>query len=302
MRIIVVSGLSGAGKSVVLHALEDLGHYCIDNLPASMLESFVAHALRLPDDRAPSNIAIGIDARDSAIGLSRIPETIDQLRRSGLRCELLFVLAEESELLRRYGETKRRHPLSRSGLTLQEAIREEQALLEPLLHATDLTIDTTHMGVHELRELVVQRIDQRRSQSLSITLVSFGFKHGVPGDCDFIFDARTLPNPYWTIALRPLSGLDAPVIEYLDAQPAVTRFLTELEQFISRRIAEHEAAHRRYLTIGIGCTGGQHRSVYLVEQLARRLREGHPSLEHRHQSLAGAAGKRSTRSASPVRT
>ncbi len=289
MRIIVVSGLSGAGKSVVLHALEDLGHYCIDNLPASMLEPFVAHALRLQNERTLNNVAIGIDARDSAIGLSRIPETIDQLRRSGLRCEMLFVLAEETELLRRYGETKRRHPLSRPGLTLQEAIREEQTLLEPLMQATDLTIDTTHMGVHDLRELVVQRIDQRRSQSLSITLVSFGFKHGVPGDCDFIFDARTLPNPYWTIALRPLSGLDAPVIEYLDAQPSVANMLTELEQFMSKRIAEHEAAHRRYLTIGIGCTGGQHRSVYLVERLADRLRKDHPALAHRHQSLVGAS-------------
>ncbi len=286
MRIIVVSGLSGAGKSVVLHALEDLGHYCIDNLPASMLEPFVAHALRLQTERTLNNIAIGIDARDSAIGLSRIPETIDQLRRSGLRCELLFVLAEDSELLRRYGETKRRHPLSGPGTTLQEAIQKERILLEPLLHATDLTIDTTHMGVHELRELVVQRIEQRRSTSLSVTLVSFGFKHGVPGDCDFIFDARTLPNPYWSIALRPLSGLDAPVIEYLDKQPAVANLLAELEAFIARRIADHEAAHRRYLTIGVGCTGGQHRSVYLIEQLARRLRERCPALEHRHQSLA----------------
>lgn len=294
MRIIVVSGLSGAGKSVVLHALEDLGHYCIDNLPASMLEPFVAHALRLQTERTLNNVAIGIDARDSAIGLSRIPETIDQLRRSGLRCEMLFVLAEEGELLRRYGETKRRHPLSRQGTTLQEAIQQEKTLLEPLLHATDLTIDTTHMGVHELRELVGQRIDQRQSAALSVTLVSFGFKHGVPGDCDFIFDARTLPNPYWTIALRPLSGLDAPVIEYLDSQPAVATLLQELDDFISRRIADHQVAHRRYLTIGIGCTGGQHRSVYLVEQLARRLRDRCPTLEHRHQSLA----RQSTASAS----
>jgi UPF0042 nucleotide-binding protein len=296
MRIIVVSGLSGAGKSVVLHALEDLGHYCIDNLPASMLEPFVAHALRLQSERTLNNVAIGIDARDSAIGLSRIPETIDQLRRSGLRCEMLFVLAEEAELLRRYGETKRRHPLSRQGTTLLEAIQQEKTLLEPLLQATDLTIDTTHMGVHELRELVVQRIDQRRSAALSVTLVSFGFKHGVPGDCDFIFDARTLPNPYWSIALRPLSGLDEPVIEYLDSQPAAAALLKELEDFIARRIAEHQAAHRRYLTIGIGCTGGQHRSVYLVEQLAQRLRDRCPTLEHRHQSLSRYAVPTLTRS------
>jgi UPF0042 nucleotide-binding protein len=290
-RIILVSGLSGAGKSVVLHALEDLGYYCVDNLPASMLEPFVGHALRAGDNEAYQHLAIGIDARDSDIGLSNIGDTIGQLRRSGLRCELLAVLATDAELLRRYGETKRRHPLAREGRSLQEAIAAERELLDPLIQSADLVIDTTHMGVHDLREVVGQRIDRRRASQLSVTLVSFGFKHGVPGDCDFVFDARTLPNPYWNIALRPFTGLDTEIIRFLDAQPAVTTFLDDLERYVTARIDEHQAAHRRYLTIGIGCTGGQHRSVYLLERLRERLITRLPELAVRHASLSQAKRK-----------
>jgi len=285
MRIILVSGLSGAGKSVVLHALEDIGYYCVDNLPASMLESFVGHALRAAENTAYQNIAIGIDARDATLGVSNIRETIAELRRSGLRCELLVVIATDAELLRRYGETKRRHPLALAGAPLQSAILRERELLDPLIHSADLVIDTTHMGVHELREVVGQRIDERRAAALSVTLVSFGFKHGVPGDCDFVFDARTLPNPYWNISLRALSGRDAPVIAFLDAEPAASKLLAELTDFITARIADHTAAQRRYLTLGIGCTGGQHRSVYLVEKLRERLAPKVAGLAVRHASL-----------------
>ena len=286
LRIILVSGLSGAGKSVVLNALEDLGHYCVDNLPASMLESFVAHTLRTGDS-VYQTVAIGIDARDTGIGLDRIPVTIEALRRSGLRCELLVVTATDAELLRRFAETKRRHPLSRERDTLQDAVTRERELLDPVIQAADLVVDTTHMGVHELRDVIVQRIDQRRGMELSITLVSFGFKHGVPGDCDFVFDARILPNPYWTVGLRALTGRDTEVIEYLDAQPAVGALLDEYERFIAARINEHQAARRRYLTIGVGCTGGQHRSVYMIDRLAERLRRTRPEVAVRHSSLAG---------------
>jgi UPF0042 nucleotide-binding protein len=270
---------------VVLHALEDLGHYCVDNLPASMLEPFVAHTLRADSSDYPT-VAIGIDARDTGAGLDQVPVTIEQLRRSGLRCELVMVTAADSELLRRYGETKRRHPLSREGGTLQQAVTRERELLDPLIQAADLVVDTTHMGVHELRDVIVQRIDQRRGTELSVTLVSFGFKHGVPGDCDFVFDARTLPNPYWTVALRALTGRDPEVIEYLGAQPAVAALIEDLARFIGKRIEEHQAARRRYLTIGIGCTGGQHRSVYVVDRIADRLRSQLPALAVRHSALA----------------
>lgn len=285
LRIILVSGLSGAGKSVVLHALEDLGHYCVDNLPASMLEPFVAHTLRTGHGDYPT-VAVGIDARDTGVGLDLVPATIEQLRRSGLRCELVMVTAADSELLRRYGETKRRHPLSREGGTLLQAVTRERELLDPLMQAADLVVDTTHMGVHELRDVIVQRIDQRRGTELSVTLVSFGFKHGVPGDCDFVFDARTLPNPYWTVALRALTGRDPEVIDYLGAQPAVITLIDDLVGFISKRVAEHQRARRRYLTIGIGCTGGQHRSVYVVDRIAERLHGEVPALAVRHSALA----------------
>ena len=285
MRIILVSGLSGAGKSVVLHALEDVGYFCVDNLPASLLEYFVSHSLRSSETGVFDQTAIGIDARDNALTPTDLPRTLEALRRSGLRCELLAVTSADTELLRRFGETKRRHPLARAGESLQQAISRERELLDPVIQAADLVIDTTHLGVHQLRELIVQRVDNRRSEQLSVTLVSFGFKHGVPGDCDFVFDARTLPNPYWDTALRPLTGRDPAVVRWLDERPEVQRMLDEYAQFISARIAEHRAAHRRYLTLGIGCTGGQHRSVYLVERLAQRLAPDVPGLSRRHHSL-----------------
>ena len=284
LDIILVSGLSGAGKSVVLNALEDLGRFCIDNLPASMLETFVSHALR-DGANFGGKIGIGIDARDVSIGLTNIPELIGNLRRSGLRCQLLVVTASDAELLRRFGETKRRHPLSRIEDTLQSAISREREVLDPVIQIADLVIDTTHLGVHQLRDMVMQRVDQRQSGRLSVTLVSFGFKYGIPGDCDFVMDARTLPNPYWVDELRDLTGLDRPVMNYLDAEASVERLLGEFEAFILARIEDHKRASRRYLTVGIGCTGGQHRSVYLVERLRLRLAGKVAGLTHRHSSL-----------------
>ena len=288
MRIILVSGLSGAGKSVVLHALEDMGCYCVDNLPASMLEPFVAHTLRT-GERAYQNTAIAIDARDSDLLAAKVPETLEELRRSGLRCELLVVLASDAELLRRFGQTKRRHPLIREGVSLQEAIGLERELLDPVVQAADLVIDTSDMGMHALGDLVGQRIDQRRGEDLSVTLVSFGFKFGIPGDCDFVLDARILPNPYWESSLRALSGRDAAVIRYLNEQPQVQNVFEEYARFIRTRIDEYRNARRRYLTIGIGCTGGQHRSVYLVERLTAQLASHCSGLVARHTTLASRA-------------
>jgi len=285
MRIILVSGLSGAGKSVVLHALEDVGYFCVDNLPASLLEYFVSHSLRNSEKGVFDQTAIGIDARDNALSPTDLPRTLEALRRSGLRCELLAVTAADTELLRRFGETKRRHPLAQAGESLQQAISRERELLDPVIQAADLVIDTTHLGVHQLRDMVMQRVDQRQSGRLSVTLVSFGFKYGIPGDCDFVMDARTLPNPYWVGELRDLTGLDRPVMNYLDAEASVERLLGEFEAFILARIEDHKRASRRYLTVGIGCTGGQHRSVYLVERLRLRLAGKVAGLTHRHSSL-----------------
>jgi UPF0042 nucleotide-binding protein len=287
MRLIVVSGLSGAGKSVALHALEDTGFYCIDNLPAAMLSPFISHTVR-SGDRAYMRTAIGLDARNTPQEIASIPTMIEGLKRSGIRCEVLFLLANDDGLLRRYAETKRRHPLATDGVALREAIALERQVLEPVINAADLVIDTTRMGLHELRELVVRRIEHRAAGRLSITFASFGYKHGIPGDADYVFDARTLPNPYWDATLRRLNGRDPEVIRYLEAQPSVQRLLDDIATFIDARILEHQASNRRYLTVAIGCTGGQHRSVYLVDRLAARLLPRFPDLLARHSALPAA--------------
>jgi UPF0042 nucleotide-binding protein len=223
---------------------------------------------------------------------------LDELKRSGIQCELVFLVASDEELLRRFAETRRKHPLSRQGENLHEAIAIERGLLEPLVNAADLVVDTSRMGVHDLRELINRRVGQRPHDRMSVLLESFGFKHGIPGDADFVFDARSLPNPYWEPTLRPLTGRDEPVAHFLEAQPGVAAFINDVAIFIERRIPEHEAANRRYLTVAIGCTGGQHRSVYIVEQLAPRIAAHWPQVAVRHSGLPEPVKSRRARFAS----
>ena len=284
MRLIFVSGLSGSGKSVALHMLEDLDFYCIDNLPAALLRQFISHTVR-GDSNLYQRTAIGIDARNPGGEISTVPMLLDELKRSGIQCELIFLVASDEELLRRFADTRRKHPLSRPGRSLHEAIAGERNLLEPLAQAADLVVDTSRMGVHELRELVNRRVGKRPRDRMSVLFESFGFKHGIPGDADFVFDARSLPNPYWEPTLRPLNGRDDAVVRFLEAQPAVKRFIDETATFIEARLPEHHAAHRRYLTIAVGCTGGQHRSVYIVERLAARLSATWAQIAVRHSAL-----------------
>ena len=272
MRLIFVSGLSGAGKSVALHMLEDIGYYCIDNLPAAMLKAFVAHTLH-SQQTMYERVAVGLDGRNAAREIASVPAAIDELKRSGVRCEVLFLMADNDELLRRFSETKRRHPMTVDGKDLRDAITLERSVLEPMVYAADLVLDTTRMGVHELREIILKRVEERAAGRLAITFESFGFKYGLPADADFVFDARTLPNPYWDPALRSLTGRDTEVIRYLENQAKVQSLLNDIGNFIEARIPEHESGNRRYLTIAIGCTGGQHRSVFLVDRLvAKHLR------------------------------
>lgn len=286
-RLLVVSGLSGSGKSVALHLLEDLGFYCIDNIPAALLKPFISHSVRSPDT-VYQRTAVGIDARNTDAELNSVPGLIDELRRSGIDCELVFLVANDDELLRRFAETRRMHPLSRGGESLREAIAMERRLLEPLLNAADLVIDTSRMGVHELREQVHLRVEQRRAGRLAVLIQSFGFKHGIPGDADFVFDARSLPNPYWDPMLRDLTGRDEAVIRFLEAQPGVERYIEDIQRFIEPRFAEFRASNRTYFTIAIGCTGGRHRSVYIAERLAGRLAGQARDIRTRHSSLPGA--------------
>jgi UPF0042 nucleotide-binding protein len=284
-RLVVVSGLSGSGKSVALNMLEDLGWYCIDNIPAGLVQALVAHSLR-SEEPIYRRLAVGLDARNRPDDLASIPALVADLRRSGLRCEVLYLHSEDEVLLRRYAETRRRHPLTGTGVSLADAIAAERRLLHPLIDSADLVIDTSRMSVHGLRDAIAGRIESHSPGRLSILFESFGFKHGTPGDADFVFDARTLPNPYWEPALQPLSGRDAKVVEFLEASPRVERMVEDLVRFIEGRLPDYEQANRGYLTVAIGCTGGQHRSVYLVERLARHFRARYPQLLVRHNALA----------------
>jgi len=284
VRILIVSGLSGSGKSVALHMLEDLGFYCIDNIPAALLKSFISHTVRTPEP-AYERTAIGLDARNTAAEIASVPRLIEELKRSGIQCEVLFLVANDEELLRRFAETRRKHPMSRENVDLREAMAKEREILEPIVYAADMVIDTSRMGVHELRDLVHQRLEQRSQSRLTITFESFGFKHGIPGDADFVFDARSIPNPYWEPALRKLTGRDPEVVKFLESQEAAGRLIEDIARFIESRIPEYHSSNRGYLTVAVGCTGGQHRSVYIVDRLAERFGSRFTSVTTRHSAL-----------------
>ncbi|HEY8507024.1 MAG TPA: RNase adapter RapZ [Steroidobacteraceae bacterium] len=287
MRIIVVSGLSGSGKSVALHMLEDLGFYCIDNIPAALLKPFISHTVRSAEPTY-ERTAVGLDARNTPAEIATVPRLIDELKRSGIQCEVLFLVASEEELLRRFAETRRKHPMSRDNIDLRQAMALERQLLEPMVYAADLVIDTSRMGVHELRAIVHQRVEKRTAGRISITFESFGYKHGIPGDADFVFDARSLANPYWEPTLRNLTGQDPEVMRFLEDQVATGRLIDDIAQFIEARIPEYQASNRGYLTVAVGCTGGQHRSVYIVDRLAQRFSAKYSNVTARHSALPGS--------------
>ncbi|HXI77953.1 MAG TPA: RNase adapter RapZ [Steroidobacteraceae bacterium] len=284
MRLIIVSGLSGSGKSVALHMLEDIDFYCVDNIPAALLKSFISHTVRGMGDTYPRT-AVGLDARNRPNEIETIPALVGELRRSGIGCEVIYLHASDEVLLKRYAETRRKHPLVTGDISLRDAIATERRLLEPISSAADLVIDTSQMGVHALRELIRERVDRRRDGRLSLMFESFGYKHGIPGDADFVFDVRNLPNPYWDHSLRHLDGRDAAVIEYLEGHAGVRSMVDDLIEFLEKRVGEFAQANRSYLTIAIGCTGGQHRSVYIAERLARHFRAEYPQALTRHDSL-----------------
>ena len=284
MRLIIVSGLSGSGKSVALHMLEDIDFYCVDNIPAALLKPFVSHTVRGMGDTYPRT-AVGLDARNRASEIETIPALVAELRRSNIDCEVLYLHAAEEVLLKRYAETRRKHPLVTGEIGLREAIALERKLLDPITITADWVIDTSNMGVHALRDLIRERIERRREGQLSLMFESFGYKHGIPGDADFVFDVRSLPNPHWETSLRKLNGRDAAVIEYLSGFASVRSMIADLTAFLEKRLSEFSQANRSYLTVAIGCTGGQHRSVYIAEQLAAHFRKSHPQVLTRHDSL-----------------
>ncbi|MEO0346157.1 MAG: RNase adapter RapZ [Pseudomonadota bacterium] len=289
MRIIVVSGLSGSGKSVALHVLEDLGYYSVDNIPVALLPQLTDYLLA--DEAGGDRVAIGIDARNRADDLLMLDRQVARLRNQGAQVEVLFLQAEEAMLIKRFGETRRRHPLAQSGDGLREAIATERSILTPVVNVADLIIDTTRTSVYELRDLVRERIASRDVHALSILVQSFGFKHGIPADADYVFDLRCLPNPYWQPELRQETGLDKPVIDYLDSQPLADDMHNAIIAFLRDWLPRYENFSRSYLTIAVGCTGGQHRSVYMAERIARTLRSDGRDISVRHHELVrGAVG------------
>lgn len=284
MRLVIISGLSGSGKSVALHVLEDLGFYCIDNIPAGLLRSVVEELL-LRDDAVFEGVGVGLDARNRPTDISQVPALLRDLRADGLTCEIVFLQARDDILLSRFSETRRKHPLSSDVVSLPEAIANERVLLGPIINAADLIIDTTATTVYSLREQIRDRIAEREPRSLSILIESFGYKHGLPPDADFVFDVRCLPNPYWEPQLRALNGTDAAVRAFLDEQEQVQEMVGDIAAFLAHWIPQYRDFQRTYLTVAIGCTGGQHRSVYVVEAVARALAEHHGPIQTRHPEL-----------------
>jgi UPF0042 nucleotide-binding protein len=284
MRLIIVSGLSGSGKSVALDMLEDLDYYCVDNIPAGLLPGFIEYTVRT-SEATYQRTAVGVDVRNRPEDLVEVPGLVHALRSSGIGCELLFLRADNETLLKRFSETRRRHPLSRDGIGLLEALDQEQRLLAPLANDADLTIDTSRLSVHELRELIRERVVERRDAGPALLFQSFAYRHGVPDDADFVFDARALPNPYWHPTLRELTGRDAEVAAFLDGQEEAGRFFADIRDFLERWLPSLVRSNRSYLTIAVGCTGGQHRSVYLAEKLATHFNGRHGQTLIRHRDL-----------------
>lgn len=284
MKLLIVSALSGSGKSIALDTLEDCGYYCIDNLPLTLLQDFINHVM-LADKKAYAKTAIGIDARNQFESLANFSESLKLIRDKGIDCEIIFMQAEESTLLKRYSETRRRHPLTDFNIPLKEALKIEKEMLTPIAKHANVVIDTSRTHYHQLRELIRDQIGERDFRHISLQFQSFGFKHGVPLDADFVFDARSLPNPFWIPELRPLTGKDKPVADFLKEQPLVTEFFEDITMFLEKWIPRFEAEGRSYLTIAIGCTGGQHRSVYLADALINHFKSPMVNVIVRHREL-----------------
>ena len=264
MKLVILSGRSGSGKTTALQALEDLGHYCVDNLPLGLLPILTEQLQR--EEHYVDRIAVGIDARNLPHQLSDFPAILDQLKALNMACEVVFLDAADDTLLKRFSSTRRKHPLSNDNLSLVEAI------------------DTSNLDVHTLRDMIRDRVVKRR-EKLSLLIESFAYKRGVPHDADLVFDVRVLPNPYWHMELRPLTGQDEPVRHYLDQQTESAQMLDDISRFLSEWLPRYEKNDRTYMTVAIGCTGGQHRSVYMVEALVQRLGNMGIDVQQRHLEL-----------------
>ncbi|GAA0580018.1 RNase adapter RapZ [Halomonas salifodinae] len=284
MQLVIISGRSGSGKSIALQALEDLGFYAIDNLPAMLLGSLVDELQA--DEARYDAIAVSIDARNLPGALRRFPQLLDEVRDRGIQTQIVYLTADARILLERYSHTRRRHPLTRnSEMTLAEAIEREEQALGEIRDLADLVMDTSRLSLHDLRSRITEQVAGHQAGQLTLTLESFGFKRGVPLDADTVFDARCLPNPYWDPRLREATGRDASVVAFLEGYPEVEAMAEDIQHWLERWLPAYQASRRSYVTVAVGCTGGQHRSVYLAERLARHFAAGYPGLRLRHREL-----------------
>ena len=282
IRVVVLTGLSGAGKTVALRAFEDLGFYCVDNLPTGLLPALY-QSLTASSRDLPRGIAVGVDIRSRG-DLERMPEVLSQLAAAGADAELAFLESSDAVLLKRYASSRRRHPLSDNGRSLIDAIAEERRRMRPLRAIANRAIDTSERNVHQLRRQIATEYGAATGE-LTLMFESFAYGHGLPADCDFVFDARCLPNPHWNPELRPFSGLDAPVREFLDGQDLVVQYVAEIREFLDAWLPRFESENKGYLTVAIGCTGGRHRSVYIAERLAEHYRAQRDQVLSFHREL-----------------
>ena len=282
MKLFIISGRSGSGKSTVLRALEDNAYQCIDNLPVTLLHSLVEENLNRTG-AAPTQLAVCIDARSQA--LQTFPEILQSLPLAKKDRRVVYLDAKSPTLVKRFSETRRRHPLTSNNIDLRQAIDMEAQVLATIADLADLTLDTTQLSTQQLAAHSVDRVLDNSSHNINLLFRSFGFKYGVPVDADFVFDLRCLPNPHWDQALRSLSGLDRPVQEYLQNQPMVNEMFEDITNILARWVPRFEANSRVYMTVAIGCTGGQHRSVYMAQRLAEHLTNDYDNVLVRHREL-----------------
>ncbi|MGQ7815537.1 RNase adapter RapZ [Metapseudomonas furukawaii] len=285
MRLVIVSGRSGSGKSTALDVLEDHGFYCIDNLPAGLLPELAERTL-LHTELLEPKVAVSIDARNLPSQLQRFPELLEEARTRHIKCDVLYLDAEQDTLLKRFSETRRRHPLTNDNRSLAEAIRDEETLLQPIADLADLKIDTTRLNLYQLRDAIKLRLLNQPEPGTAFLVESFGFKRGMPVDADLVFDVRCLPNPYWKPELREHSGLDQEVADYLASQPDVEEMYQDIFGYLNKWLPRFAASNRAYVTIAVGCTGGHHRSVYLAERLGNALKPILKNVQVRHRDLS----------------
>lgn len=283
MRLVIISGRSGSGKNTALHVLEDEGFYCIDNLPVTLLPSLVEKMTSGSD--SPTKIAASIDVRNMPEALAEFPAVLASIKPLTISMEIIYLDAQDYTLIKRYSETRRKHPLSDHDIGLSEAIAMEHDLLEPVASRADLIIDTTNLNLYELRDRIRQRVSGSRDGNIALLFESFGFKRGIPLDADTVFDVRCLPNPYWHPELRKYNGKDEPVILYLKREAEVRQMLEDIKNFIDNWLPKYQQNNRTYFTVAIGCTGGKHRSVFLCEELHNYFQAKLSNVQVRHREL-----------------